>query len=123
MLNKILATVALTGATLLLSACWGPSSPTNTETATPQASQEAPPPGDARRLAEDIAGLSPEQIADITTLEATEVDVVEDGEMEDQPTPIWFTVVACADGSEIIDQVWVRDAQDDVHGVAIDFDC
>jgi hypothetical protein len=92
----------------------------------PQTGQEAPPPGDARRLAKDLAGLSPEQITDLTPLEATEVEVVEDGEIGeigDQPTPIWFSLVTCDDGSEAIDQVWVRDAQDDVHGAAISFEC
>ncbi|MFT4745097.1 MAG: hypothetical protein ACI9AD_000946 [Nitriliruptoraceae bacterium] len=123
MLKRMIATAVLAGATLLLSACQGPSSPTATASATPQTGQEAPPPGDARRLAKDLAGLSPEQITDLTPLEATEVEVVEDGETGDQPTPIWFTLVTCEDGSEAIDQVWVRDAQDDVHGAAISFEC
>lgn len=78
---------------------------------------------EARDLVMEIVGGTAEEIPDIAGQEAVEVQLLEDQVTEEPVSPIWFTLVDCDDGSRVADQVWVRDSEGTVHGIAIDFDC
>ena len=98
------------------------------EVAQPWASEQAEDfaalsPGAARQLAEAIAGSGVEDVPDLAGPDAVQVDAVEDGQIAEPSSHVWFTLRVCDDGSQVVDQVWVRDEQGDVHGAAISFEC
>ena len=82
-----------------------------------------PSPEDAAVLVEQTVGADVEEMDSLTGYEARLVELKEDSAVSEPDVPIWYTAVDCTDGSQKVDQVWVRDSQGTVQSAAISFAC